>query len=132
MRALMLAVAASLAAQVVEFPAREWPSEPPPDCPFQRSNTIAGVKFLGRAVRYANADTWYPSWASDDNLYSPWTDGSVGSLRADSNGTADPARAVTGHATIVGDDPLHLEIRNAGVYPGNPRPYEGRYPSASL
>jgi hypothetical protein len=87
-----------------------------------------GIAFTGRHIRYADADTWYPSWASDGNMYSPWTDGSVGDVKSSSGGE----KATTGHATIVGDDPLNLKIVNVGVYPGNPAPYGGRYPCGSL
>ena len=103
-------------------------SQPPPDCPFERSAAITGVRFTGRHARYTTADTWYPSWAADGNLYSPWTDGEVNGLKSNSNGP----KAVTGYATILGDDPLHLRIAGQGVYPGSPAPYGGRYPSASL
>ncbi len=54
---------------------RVWPSEPPPGCPFPASETIKAVSFTGRHAEYTGADTWYPSWASDGVLYSPWTDG---------------------------------------------------------
>ena len=54
-----------------------WPSQPPADCPFEASKDIVGVAFLGVHSDYHVADTWYPSWASDWNLYSPWTDGST-------------------------------------------------------
>jgi hypothetical protein len=87
-----------------------------------------GIAFTGRHIGYAHADTWYPSWASDGNLYSPWTDGSVGDVKSGSGGE----KATTGCATIVGDDPLDLKIINVGVYPGNPAPYGGRYPCGSL
>ncbi len=30
---------------------------------------------MGFHSDYRFADTWYPSWAADGNLYSPWTDG---------------------------------------------------------
>jgi|ERR1035437_5874462 hypothetical protein len=50
-----------------------WPSQPPKDCPFPASKTLAGIRFTGRHAEYANADTWYPSWASDGNLYSPYS-----------------------------------------------------------
>ena len=53
----------------------DWPSTPPDDCPFEQSATFSGVQFGSRAGIYGHADTWFPSWASDDNLYSPWTDG---------------------------------------------------------
>jgi hypothetical protein len=52
-----------------------WKSEPPADCPFEPSSEITGIEFLGIHSDYRFADTWYPSWAADGNLYSPWTDG---------------------------------------------------------
>ena len=105
-----------------------WPSAPPASCPFQKSTDITGIAFTGRHVRYADADTWYPSWAANGRMYSPWTDGKVGSVESSSAGP----KATTGFATILGDDPLHLEIIDAGIYPGDPAPYEGRYPCGSL
>lgn len=115
--------------QRFDFPARVWNSAPPPDCPFPLSKTIDGVRFLGRAIRYTRADTWYPSWASDDKLYSPWTDGTVHGLRS---GSGSGPKAVTGQAVILGGDPMALEIVEPSVYPGPAGPYGGRYPSASL
>lgn len=106
-----------------------WPSSPPDDCPFDRSSEIRGVAFTHRWAAYTDADTWYPSWASDGNLYSGWTDGEIGDESVHSSGRA---RARTGQAVIVGDDPLHLEIRSLGSYPGSAEPYGGRYPSANL
>jgi hypothetical protein len=120
---LLIAVMVGLGLAVgAETTYRVWPSQPPSDCPFEPSHSIVGIAFTGRHIRYAHADTWYPSWASDGNLYSPWTDGSVGDVKSGSGGE----KATTGHATIVGDDPLNLKIVNAGVYPGNPAPYGGR------
>ena len=116
------------AAQVQQSAPKVWPSKPPAGCPFQKSTDITGLAFTGRHVRYANADTWYPSWAANGKMYSPWTDGKVGSVSSNSIGK----KATTGYATILGDDPLHLEIIDAGVYPGDPTPYEGRYPCGSL
>ena len=116
------------AAQVQQSAPKVWPSKPPAGCPFQKSTDITGLAFTGRHVRYANADTWYPSWAANGRMYSPWTDGKVGSVSSNSIGK----KATTGFATILGDDPLHLEIIDAGTYPGDPTPYEGRYPCGSL
>ena len=107
---------------------RVWPSAPPPDCPFPKSERLAGIGFTGRHAEYTGADTWYPSWASDGNLYSPWTDGQVNGLHSGSGGV----NATTGHATILGDDPLKLVVTNQGVFKSSPRPYEGRYPCGSL
>jgi len=41
-------------------------------------------------------------------------------------------KATTGYATILGYDPLHLEIVDVGIYPSDPTPYKGRYPCGSL
>ena len=125
--------------RLIEAPTTEYErvvgSEVPEGCPFERSSAFAGVGITKRHAEYTDADTWYPSWAADGNLYSPWTDGSV---RAD--GSADAIRcssalgadAATGHATIVGDDPLHLRIVQAGTFKSSARPYVGRYPCGSL
>ena len=109
-------------------PYYSWPSTPPAGCPFQKSDTLVGVGFTGRHAEYTGADTWYPSWAADGNLYSPWTDGNVNGLGSSSGGE----NATTGHATILGDDPLNLAVTNQGVFKSSPRPYEGRYPCGSL
>ena len=110
------------------FPAFVWKSEPPADCPFPPSKSVTGIRFEGRYVRYSQADTWYQSWASDDNLYSPFTDGKVSDLQVSSYGP----KAATGSAAILGRDPLALRITNPSVWPGNPAPYGGRYPCGSL
>jgi len=107
---------------------KPWPSDPPPGCPFPKSTSVTGVAFTGRHVTYTAADTWYPSWAADGNLYSPWTDGQAEGVKSTSAGK----KATTGHATILGDDPLKLKIINVGLYPGDPTPYGGRYPCGSL
>ncbi len=105
-----------------------WPSQPPAGCPFSKSSDITAVAFTGRTAHYGNADTWYPSWDEDGNLYSPWTDGTVNGVQSSSAGP----KATTGFATILGDDPMKLQIVNVGVYPGDPAPYGGRYPCGSL
>lgn len=107
---------------------RPWRGQPPADCPFPKSESLVGVAFTGRHAEYTGADTWYPSWAADGNLYSPWTDGNVHGLGVSSGGEG----AATGHATILGDDPLKLVVTNHGTYKSSPRPYEGRYPCGSL
>ncbi len=86
-----------------------WPSEPPQDCPFEPSKDLVGIAFTGVHSDYHVADTWYPSWASDGNLYSPWTDGSApradGSRENSNSGTGKDAR--TDQAVLIGDDPLN-------------------------
>ncbi len=105
-----------------------WQTPPPGDCPVARSGVIKGLLFTGRHAEYAHADTWYPSWASDGNLYSPWTDGEVNGVRCMSIGK----NASTGSAKVAGDSPLGLQIADVSTYAGSPVPYGGRYPCGSL
>ena len=107
---------------------RIWPSDPPPDNSLPPSSEITGLAFTGRHAQYGGADTWYPSWAANGKLYSPWTDGKVNGVDSTSAGS----KATTGYATILGDDPQHLTITDVGTYPGDPAPYGGRYPAGSL
>jgi hypothetical protein len=119
-----------------------WPSEPPPDNPFPKSTDLTGVCFTGNHNHFDVGDTWYPSWAADGNLYSPWTDGSVNGVESLSFSTAGlhltlsklppGIKATTGNATLVGDDPMHLNIVDAGAHLDDPAPYQGRYPCGSL
>ena len=132
---LLVAVLATLVALSLEVPSARaatnytvWPSTPPVGCPFPKSPLLTGVGFTGRHAEYTGADTWYPSWGADGRLYSPWTDGNVNGLGSSSAGT----NATTGHAIVLGDDPLSLIVTNQAVFKGNPRPYEGRYPCGSL
>lgn len=46
--------------------------------------------------------------------------------------SANGRSAITGFATIIGDDPLHLKIADVATYPASAEPYGGRYPSANL
>ncbi|MDB5563051.1 MAG: hypothetical protein JWN11_2469 [Hyphomicrobiales bacterium] len=119
-----------------------WPSTPPTDCPFPQSPTLRGITFTGRNAHYTNADTWYPSWGSDDVLYTPWTDGSFGeemkrpfdcsSKASDEANAGRDGNAGTGQARIIGNDPLALTVENLGIEYASPAPYGGRYPCGSL
>jgi hypothetical protein len=127
---------------------RVWPSKAPADCPFPQSQDITGIAFTGRHKEYTEADTWYPSWASDGNMYSPYTDGNVDgnksfSMSPEWNKGASPETlakmypttppaATTGQAKIIGDDPLNLKVVSLGFQPALPKPYDGRYPCGSL
>jgi len=120
-----------------------WPNTPPPGCPFPQSEHLSRLAFTGRHANYTKADTWYPSWASDGALYSPWTDGwfeehesdpmlyCSSHLRHPSNADRD-GQSATGHAKITGDDPMALTLENLGVDYARPAPYGGRYPCGSL
>lgn len=127
-----LATARSAEQRIVDLPPagwQVWPSLPPKGCPFEPSRDLSGIVFTGRHSDYRCGDTWYPSWASDDNLYSPWTDGVTDGVSSNSAGDS----AVTGNAVMKGDDPLNLEIRNTSApQSAGPSPYAGRYPCASL
>jgi hypothetical protein len=120
-----------------------WKSEPPPGCPFEPSKEITGIEFLGVHSDYRFADTWYPSWAADGNLYSPWTDGDVhgevsvsDAITLDTNSfggfRAVRGKATTGQAVLIGDDPLKLTVKSLGRVQADPQPYGGRYPCGSL
>jgi len=118
--------------RVIDAPAgagvKPWPSQPPADCPFKASESFSGLEFSGRHAEYAGADTWYPSWAADGNLYSPWTDGKVYGVKSASYSN----EFTTGQAKITGDDPMKLEISDYTVYKSDAAPYAGRYPCGSL
>lgn len=107
-----------------------WPSVPPEDCPFAPSPDLTGIRFTGVHSDYHCGDTWYPSWASDGNLYSPWTDGTTDGVGS-SSGKGEAAE--TGNAVMMGDDPLRLQIANtAPPQVASALPYLGRYPCGSL
>jgi len=110
------------------WPPRVWKSEVPADCPFEPSKDVVAVAFTHNWIAYTDADTWYPSWASDGNMYSGWTDGEIGEESVHSNGK----NARTGNAKIEGDDPLNLTVTSLGSEAASPGPYGGRYPSANL
>jgi hypothetical protein len=117
----------SLLVEEVVF-AKGWPSTPPADCPLETSPSFAGLEFTGRHASYTRADTWYPSWASDGKLYSPYTDGFVSETFVHS----DNADATTGMGLIEGEDPLHLTVTDIGSYRSRPWPYATRYPCGTL
>ena len=120
-----------------------WDAEVPKDCPFEQSSLFNRIYFTGLHSDYRCGDTWYPSWASNGNLYSPWTDGVTTGIRSWSSGFSNngnindqgnPIRkATTSQAMLIGEDPMKLQIKVVGgVVPGDPYPYGGRYPCGSL
>ena len=124
---------------MINFDPFVWKSEPPEGIPFKQSQEFKGVKFLGKAAHHWTGDTWYPSWASDDLLYSPVTDDGKGinssgySCNVGFPETEDILnKANTGNGILKGDDPLNLEIILLEKCYADPYPYGGRYPCGSL
>jgi hypothetical protein len=123
-----------LSPEILHYDAFVWPSPIPEDCPFKRSEAFNAIKFLGVKSGYRYGDTWYPSWASDGKLYSPWTDGAT-TKRID--GYTDISfstgpRAYTAQGIIEGPDPVNLKAYSIGKVIGRSPPYAGRYPCGSL
>ena len=105
-----------------------WPSTVPAECPLEESEDYKGIYFTGRHAEYTGADTWYPSWAEDGNLYSPYTDGTVEGLFSRSDNPA----ATTGMAVIIGDSPMDLKVKTLGLYTSRANPLGTRYPCGTL
>ena len=117
-----------------------WRSEPPKDIPFAQSELWKEIRFTGKSRHYPVADTWYPSWASDGNCYSPFTDGTTEGVECSSQWhvyhdedriTADYTTQ-TGQAIMVGDDPLDLKLIPLENQSATAYPYNGRYPCGTL
>ena len=98
--------------------------------PFSPIAFIQRDFLTGNYTNYKNANTFYPSWASDGNLYCPWSDGFIDEDECHSylrDGVTQ-----TGQIKIVGEDPFQLQLINLGHMDASPEPYEGRYPSGCL
>ena len=74
-----------------------WPSEPPEGVPFEASQDFVGLRFQGRCSDYNVADTFFPMWAEDNNLYSCWTDGKVAGMGCSSCGIRQSDRHYRKH-----------------------------------
>ena len=110
-----------------------WKSEVPPGCPVKQSESLKGIRLSGYKSGFHVADTWYPSWAEDDRLYSPYTDGGCPRLDGSwetSNSAGE--NATTGQAVIEGNDPMNLTVYSLGLSKASPSHYQGRYPCGSL
>ncbi len=126
----------------INFKPFVWNSAPPADCPFILSKELTGLKFLGIKSGFHYGDTWYPTWGSDGNLYSPWTDGTTNGViswssgfsnNGEVSGEGNPTRkATTGQAIIYGNDPMNLDVKVLELSQADPYPYGGRYPCGSL
>lgn len=109
-----------------------WPNSPPTQpsvIPFPPSPDLVGYSYqlTGNAVTPGiGADTWYPSHAANNKMYSSWTDGVVDGVHSGSGGGS---HARTGFAIVEGDDPFNLTLSGVATYPESALPYQGRYPS---
>ena len=120
--------------EIVLYDAFVWPDETPADCPFARSDVFSKIEFTGTKSGFHFADTFYPSWAEDDLMYSPYTDGPCWRLDGswDQSGSGSGEHSTTGQAVMEGDDPMNLVVYSLGLNQGSALPYEGRYPCGSL
>ncbi|MGQ7868723.1 DUF4185 domain-containing protein [Sunxiuqinia sp. sy24] len=108
---------------------RIWNDTPPFFCPFEQSDAFSSIGFTGDIWAGGNADTFYPSWGKDGNLYSCFTDGSVDGVSVSSRG--NPQSNVA-YLTIQGNNPKKLKFTDHGIITHTTTPYIGRYPSACL
>jgi hypothetical protein len=109
-----------------------WPDVPAPLNPFPQSADLVGYEFAFGSQADPpgiGADTWYPSWDADGNLYSSFTDGTVDGVTSRSWAGVN---ATTGFVTITGDTPWTLNLSGINTFPESALPYEGRYPSVSF
>ena len=113
-----------------------WVSEKPSDCPFPDSKALTRIRFLGVKSGFRYGDTFYPSWAEDDLMYSPYTDGQTwrldGSMEESTSWAGSGLLATTGQALMAGDDPMNLLVYSLGIEQASAAPYQGRYPCGSL
>ena len=122
---------------IEQFDAFVWKSEIPSDCPFQQSKAFRQIRFMGIKSGFHYGDTFYPTWADDDLLYSPWTDGNTWRLDgswdySNSGHSGSKEHTTTGQAVLEGNDPESLVGYSLGTHTVSSLPYQGRYPCGSL
>jgi len=119
----------------------------PGTMPYPPSKDITGWEFKSGcnpgygsgSVKGSSADTFFPTWAADGNLYTGFTDGNVHddithtNTNAKSEGSAPLYTVRHGQAAIVGDDPFELKLTKVKSFSNQSAwPYGGRFPSGSL
>jgi hypothetical protein len=132
--------------------------------PLPQSKLFKGLRFTGKQRSYqemVTADTWYPVWAADGTLLSPYADGKVvnppgqpviaNSQWAPPEGLKDrwfrdlgigvangrltltnDRSTTTGSATLTGDDPYNLIVSPLALFRRETPRYEGYYPCANF
>lgn len=122
--------------EIERFTPFVWNSEIPDDCPFKPSKKFSKVEFLGVKSGFRYGDTFYPTWAEDDLMYSPYTDGGCyrldGKWEYSNSGYSEDGMTTTGQAVLEGNDPTTLVVYSLGTESASPLPYKGRYPCGSL
>jgi len=119
----------------------------PGTLPYPQSKDLVGWEYKSGCnpgygsgtVKGSSADTFFPTWAADNVLYTGWTDGNVhddithSMTNAKSEGSAPLYHVTHGQAAIVGDDPFELKITKVKNFNDQSAwPYGGRFPSGSL
>jgi hypothetical protein len=66
---------ADLKPEILHFDPFVWKAETPEDCLFIQSKELTGIRFLGIKSGYCYRDTWYLTWAGNDTLNTPLSDG---------------------------------------------------------
>lgn len=139
---IMIVIVETASSQIVEAKPETlkyepfiWPSEILDNCPFKQSESFNAIKFLGLKSGFHYGDTWYPTWAQNDTLYSPWTDGTTMRLDGNydnSNSAAGPHHNQSATGIIIGSDPMTMKAYSTGIFLSRSNPYQGRYPCGSL
>eukprot|EP01084_Bolivina_argentea_P068325 124373_1 len=120
-----------------------WENNPPSSIPFEKSSDIIGWEYLNNSIynyggQSVAADTWYPTWSSNGNLYTPFTDGTIilsnnKSITSMSGSGSNPSyNSTTGFVTVSGNNVSNLQLISGGTFTASTYPYRGRYPCGSL
>lgn len=119
--------------------------------PLPLCDTYTGIRYTGPLATYEKADTWYPTWANDGKLYTPYADGeacgetifctwSPSIEKFFSNlGEGAPERpqdferqVEAGHAILTGGDPMDLKIEVLPKFTQRSERFHGSYPCGSF
>jgi len=107
----------------------------PSGCPLSLSTDIPGFQYANNptscSTTYGQSDSWYCSWALDNNLYCTFEDNNQGSF-ANSVGTFYGSSGYYGTVALSGSNPLSLTVGTGHTIQTPNSPYWGRYVSGSL
>ena len=107
----------------------------PSGCPLSLSTDVIGFQYANNptscSTTYGQSDSWYCSWALDNNLYCTFEDNNQGSF-ANSVGTFYGSSGYYGTVALTGSNPLSLTVGTGHTIQTPNAPYWGRYVSGSL